>query len=227
MVGLIHRDEFSTADKVAEMLADAIANASMGARNETGFKLARALRDLGLSRAAAEPIMKSYQSAILHKFPNADPYGLRESLATLSSVYQRSSAIPGRREREIKVHEETSGTDLNVPPGFFLGSDGVYATDSSGYFRVCSRLEVTGFARGLRNGNWGIVLKFNDRDRNMHEWVMPMELLASDGTEIRGRLLSMGLEIEPGTPVRHALSRYISLAKSEGRVRLVLLWLVR
>ena len=42
------------------------------------------------------------------------------------------------------------------------------------------------------------MLVLPDRDGTMHEWAMPMEMLAGGGEEYRRRLLSMGLEIAPG-----------------------------
>ena len=108
-----------------------------------------------------------------------------------------------------------------VPRGFRVKTDGVYAASDEGEFRICSRLEVLALARGFEGENWGRLIRVIDRDGVVHDWVMPMEMMASDGTEIRARLLNMGLEIEPTARARQYLSRFIQLAHPTTKVRSV------
>jgi uncharacterized protein (DUF927 family) len=86
---------------------------------------------------------------------------------------------------------------------------------------VCSRLEVAAETRNANGEDWGRLLVLPDRDGLNHEWPMPMEMLAGSGEEYRRRLLSMGLEIAPGTKARNRLHQYISVCRPAERVRCV------
>jgi len=86
---------------------------------------------------------------------------------------------------------------------------------------VCSRLEVVAATRGETGEDWGRLLKFLDRDGNVHEWSMPMEMLAGDGVAYRERLLSMGLIVAPGKHARDRLHQYIASTTPSARARAV------
>jgi DNA-binding MarR family transcriptional regulator len=58
-------------------------------RNDTGFALARALRDAGISVDAAESVMREYADAVA--LAGAHPYTEREALASLQSAYSRQT----------------------------------------------------------------------------------------------------------------------------------------
>jgi len=55
----------------------------------------------------------------------------------------------------------------------------------------------------------------------MHDWPMPMELLAADGAEYRRTFLSMGLQTAPGRKAREALTNYIQTARPTLKARCV------
>src|SRR5690242_10567458 len=74
---------------------------------------------------------------------------------------------------------------------------------------VCSPLEIIAITRDDNNENHGKLLRFFDYDGIEHNWAMPMELLAGDGTVYRQTLLSGGLQIQEGRQGRELLSRYI------------------
>ena len=86
---------------------------------------------------------------------------------------------------------------------------------------VCSKLEITAFTRDAKNESWGRLLEFDDMDGTHHAWAMPMELLKGDGTEYRGTLLSMGLQIAASGKARNLLTQYIQTAQVEQRARCV------
>ncbi|MFH1031093.1 MAG: phage/plasmid primase, P4 family [Chloroflexota bacterium] len=74
------------------LLADAIANAHPGERNETGLWLACQLRDNKISRADCEPIMRSYAAAVANL--GGDPYHESEAMASLDQAFQREPREP-------------------------------------------------------------------------------------------------------------------------------------
>jgi uncharacterized protein (DUF927 family) len=86
---------------------------------------------------------------------------------------------------------------------------------------VCSKLEITASTRDAKNESWGRLLEFDDLDTTHHAWAMPMELLRGDGSEYRGTLLGMGLQIAASNKARNLLTQYIQTAQVEQRARCV------
>ncbi|SFK87390.1 putative DNA primase/helicase [Nitrosomonas aestuarii] len=75
--------------------------------------------------------------------------------------------------------------------------------------RVCSPLHIEAVTYDSQNNNFGRLLRFQTTLKVWRNWAMPMELLKGDGSELRGELLAMGLEIQPGLKVRNLLSTYL------------------
>ncbi len=86
---------------------------------------------------------------------------------------------------------------------------------------VCSGLKVAALTRDDSGGEWGRLLGFRDPDGHDHEWAMPTEMLAGDGTEYRARLLEQGLIIWPGREARYGLHEYIGGCRPKARARAV------
>ncbi|MCP3019627.1 DUF927 domain-containing protein [Cupriavidus basilensis] len=84
---------------------------------------------------------------------------------------------------------------------------------------VCSRLDVEAKTRDEHNGEWGFLLVANDADGHPKQWAMPARMLAGDGTEYRATLLSMGVNIAPGSKAKNLLTTYIQTAATETRAR--------
>jgi putative DNA primase/helicase len=119
--------------------------------------------------------------------------------------------------------------DRGIPPNFKLTKDMLYLLrerTSKGQVKVeeiaiCSRLEVLALTRNTTGGEWGRLLRFADQDRGIHEWAMPTEMLAGDGSEYRARLLEQGLTIWPSREAHYGLHEYISQCRPAGRARAV------
>jgi uncharacterized protein (DUF927 family) len=86
---------------------------------------------------------------------------------------------------------------------------------------LCSRLEVAADTRNATGEDWGRLLVVTDRDGTLHDWAMPMSMLAGDGTAYRERLLSLGLVLSPARIARDWLAEYIQTAHTEGKARAV------
>lgn len=86
---------------------------------------------------------------------------------------------------------------------------------------VCAPLHVLAYARNERHENYSKLLTFCDPDGKIHEWLMPQELLAGDGNEVRKILLSMGLKIGEDRQAKDLLTRYLLSCHPTDRVRTV------
>ena len=86
---------------------------------------------------------------------------------------------------------------------------------------MCSRLEVIAATRDDNGEDWGQLLRITDEDGNVHDWAMPMTMLAGDGQSYRERLLDMGLRIASGAKARTRLHDYITSCKPALRARCV------
>lgn len=102
---------------------------------------------------------------------------------------------------------------------FFIG------TDKDGNEQpprwICSPLSVVAKTRDAKSGEWGRLLEWHDDDRVRHQWAMPLELLQSDGTDMRRELARMGLSIAPGKAQRDLLASYVQVWPVESRARCV------
>jgi uncharacterized protein (DUF927 family) len=124
----------------------------------------------------------------------------------------------------LELIQKTTPATVPVPHGFRVSDSGVYSVDSTGEkddIWICSRLDVAASSRDASSENWGQLLAFKDKDESEHTWLMPMSLLAGDGSEYRARLMSMGLQITPNRKAREYLTTYIQTANPDERVRCV------
>ncbi len=102
---------------------------------------------------------------------------------------------------------------------FFIG------TDKDGNEQppkwICSPLAVLAKTRDAKSGEWGRLLEWRDDDQVRHQWAMPMELLQSDGTDMRRELARMGLSIAPTKAARDLLASFVQVWPVEHRARCV------
>ncbi|WP_250438649.1 DUF927 domain-containing protein [Caballeronia sp. AZ1_KS37] len=109
-----------------------------------------------------------------------------------------------------------------VPRGFSVRKEGVFYTDDDGMRHwICSPLHVRALVRDRASENWGRLLEWSDADDHPHRWAMPMEMLRSDGADMRGELARLGLDISPSFRARNKLTEYVTTAKPKARVRCV------
>ena len=135
------------------------------------------------------------------------------------------AAPPWEPEGDSDGGGETEGKST-VPSPFRITDNAVQCwhedKDGEGEWQfVCSHVEVAAETRNAVGEDWGRLLVLPDRDGTMHEWPMPMAMLAGNGEEYRRRLLGMGLEIAPGRRARERLHQYISVCRPAERVRCV------
>lgn len=80
---------------------------------------------------------------------------------------------------------------------------------------LCGPLEVTARTRDPDGGAWGYLLRFRDPAGRPKEWAMPARALAGDGTEYRGVLLGLGLQIATSAKARNRLTEYLQTRQPE------------
>lgn len=61
--------------------------------------------------------------------------------------------------------------------------------------RVCGPLHIEAVTTDTSDGNYGRLLRFRTTTGRRKSWAMPMAMLKGDGSDLRGELLSMGLDI--------------------------------
>lgn len=86
---------------------------------------------------------------------------------------------------------------------------------------ICSPLRVVAKTRDAKGTEWGRLLEWPDDDGLTHRWPMPMELLQTDGADMRRELARQGLSIASGRGARELLSSYLQVWPVEVRARCV------
>ena len=80
---------------------------------------------------------------------------------------------------------------------------------------ICSPIHVLAVTSDRQENNFGRLLRFVNTNGNWREWAMPMELLRGSCDDLRGQLLSMGVEIDP--KAKNDLALYLQSQHPERR----------
>lgn len=110
---------------------------------------------------------------------------------------------------------DKAGVYYQPPPTTTKDKDGNETTAPSTPLWICSPLAVVARVRDEQGQNHGVLLEWEDKDDKQHRWIMPMELLAGDGAEVRRVLLSGGVKIATKKATREHLLIYIQDADPE------------
>jgi uncharacterized protein (DUF927 family)/phage/plasmid primase-like uncharacterized protein len=102
---------------------------------------------------------------------------------------------------------------------FFIGKDKDGNEVSPKW--VCSTLAVVAKTRDAKSGEWGRLLEWRDDDQVRHQWAMPLELLQTDGADMRKELARMGLAMAPAKASRDLLASFLQVWPVEARARCV------
>ena len=87
---------------------------------------------------------------------------------------------------------------------------------------VCSPVHVEAVTFDGSDNNFGRLLRFKNTLGRWREWAMPMDLLRGAGDDMRGELLSMGVEIDPSAKARNLLASYLQAKPPKRRMRCAL-----
>jgi len=144
--------------------------------------------------------------------------------ATIAQALAQPAAEP---EAPAEAPAQSSKAAAPEHDRFRLDSAGVWfaEVDSEGRPKpplwVCSRLEVTAQTRDADSREWGFLLEFDDPAGNHRQWAAPAKMLAADGAEFRGVLLSLGLRISSASRARQLLASYVQTRQPEALARCV------
>jgi putative DNA primase/helicase len=86
---------------------------------------------------------------------------------------------------------------------------------------VCGPFAVLGVTRDSEQGNFGLLIRWKDKDAVPQEWALPMNMLAGDGQAVRSQLLSRGLVLGASKSAREALLQYLNMVNPSARWRCV------
>lgn len=119
--------------------------------------------------------------------------------------------------------EREASCTAALPAGFRLTREGLFhvSDDDDAPVHICGPLRVVAATNNGTGQAWGALLHWQDADDAAHQWAMPRQLLAGDGTEVRARLLDGGLFVAPGRKAREKLAEYLTRANPTERVRVV------
>lgn len=87
---------------------------------------------------------------------------------------------------------------------------------------VCSPVHIDAVTFDAQDNNFGRLLRFKNTLQNWRKWAMPMELLRGSGEDLRGELLSMGVELNPSTGARRLMATFLQAKPPERNMRCVL-----
>jgi putative DNA primase/helicase len=112
---------------------------------------------------------------------------------------------------------------FEMPEGFEMRADGLWRVPGGDTkpFRICGPFEVAAESRPATGDEWGLLLRWRDRDGTQHEWIMPRRLLAGEAVAVRERLSACGLDVAATQGARQQLVNFLSAVRVARRVRTV------
>lgn len=140
------------------------------------------------------------------------------------------SEVSGAQENPIPAENERPAYrvfDDGLEHGGAKYRSGVwfFSTDKEGNSMqswVCSPVRVEAVTFDGGDNNFGRLLRFKNTLGRWREWAMPMDLLRGAGDDMRGELLSMGVEIDASPKARNLLASYLQAKPPKRRMRCAL-----
>lgn len=133
-----------------------------------------------------------------------------------------SSSIPSDSERPafrvFDEHQAAGGARYRAGVWFFDSDKDGSPVETW----VCSPLHVEAVTFDGQATNFGRLLRFKNTLGQWREWALPMEMLRGAGDDMRGELLSMGVEIAPSGKARNLLASYLQAKPPTRRMRCAL-----
>ena len=155
-------------------------------------------------------------------FPTFSGIRLVGKAADFNDLYQAEGPEAVRACVDGATFQDPLRTEL--PSGFRVSGDGgieYWDEDEADWHPLCSHIEVAAVTRDKSGKDWGRLIQVRDRDGVLHAWAMPMAMTSGSGQAYRARLLSMGLDIAPGSRARDKLHELLTRSRSHRLVRSV------
>lgn len=136
------------------------------------------------------------------------------------------SPFPGMdgRPRYVVLDDWTKSVEGNHKPGvYYCGLTAGKKDSPPEPFDawICSPVHIDAVTFDGQSNNFGRLLRFKPTVGKWREWAMPMELLAGDGSQLRGELLAMGVELDP-YKARQQLPHYLQNEHPRRRIHCAL-----
>lgn len=116
-------------------------------------------------------------------------------------------------------------TPPRYPAGFRMCDRGLVWSDPSDDEKpevvVAGKFDVLAQTRDDAGYAWGVLIRWRDPDGRSHEWSLPKQMLAGDGSDLRKTLLDGGLYLGSGPKARNLLLNFLASVHSEQRARAV------
>ncbi|MDZ4252666.1 MAG: DUF927 domain-containing protein, partial [Sulfuritalea sp.] len=170
------------------------------------------MNDLAKLRGA-DAVGRAIASAAAPAMPESQPEA--ESLPAGEAA---GAGIPDAKERPcFRVLDEwiEHGGAKYRPGVWHFGTDKDGSPTQSW---ACSPLHLDAVTYDGQDNNFGRLLRFKTTAGKWRQWAMPMDLLAGDGAMLRGELLGMGVEIDPGQKARNLLATYLQARPPKRRM---------
>lgn len=147
--------------------------------------------------------------------------------ADAGAAQPEGTARPDKRTKRAAAGASGTGDDLTTS-SFRVDEEGVWfderPDESGGPIRpvkVCGPLHVSALARDAQDGGAALLLEFDTPFRAGRRWLMPLAMLAGDGTAYRAELLNQGFMVPIDTRRRALLTAYLQSRKPAELVRIV------
>lgn len=176
---------------------------------------------------------KATEAAKLAKGPAIFPAGLAEDGSDWNDLHQAAGLEEVRRQIEtaLQTHEAASPAQSETRTDRYrVDTDGLWFDpppddDGSGGaarpVRLCGPLYVTALARDVHDNGAALLLEFDTPFRAGRRWLMPLSMLAGDGTAYRAELLSQGFMAPTDSRRRALLTQYLQSRRPSDLVRIV------
>lgn len=112
-------------------------------------------------------------------------------------------------------------TPYEMPLGFEMRPTGLWRVPGEGKspYRICGHFEIVAESRQEGSDDWGLLLRWQDRDGVVHDWIMPRRLLSGEAAEVRQRFADHGLDVSGFDGARRGLVQFLSEVRTAARVR--------
>ena len=138
--------------------------------------------------------------------------------AKIAAHQAEQAAAQAAQTKNAANHSQAPGREPTDPQSskpfdrFSVDGDGVWYTppaDSGTPFALCPPLRVTGLARNGQDNEAALLLEFDTPYKKNRRWLMPLSMMAGDGTAYRSALLSQGFMAPTDTKRRALLTQYL------------------
>lgn len=223
-----------TADAAAKLFPDHVAVASQGGSNAASRADWSPLagRDVTCWPDRDEPGLAYANAAAEHARPRsgakARSFRIVEVPRDWPEGWDLADPLPAGASPELLTELLAEAQDADppqLPPNFLFKSTGLWFDPGASLEEevpaervfIAAPFEVVGEANDGAGQNWGLVIRWKDRDDRQHQWSVPKRLIHSDGNRIAEELEEAGLHCNPSGKARSLLKQFIGGVRSKRR----------